>query len=75
VAVHVGGCSVLIGLVVDETSRVSRMDPVIHLNVVLAVVAFVAERPNNNGDVVPETVNKLFGPVKVGIGPFPIKRS
>jgi hypothetical protein len=45
------------------------------LNVVLAVVAFVAERPNNNGDVVPETVNKLFGPVKVGIGPFPIKRS
>jgi hypothetical protein len=48
------------------------VDPIVHLGVVLAIVALVTERPDDDRNMVPEAVDKLFGSIDVSIGPLPI---
>jgi hypothetical protein len=38
---------------------------------ILAVIALVTERPDDDGDVVSQPVNKLLCSVDVGVFPFP----
>ena len=73
VAVHISGRGVFVWLVVNEASWVSGVDPVVHVDVVLAIIALVAKRPDDDRDMVPEAVDKLFGSVDVCIGPLSIQ--
>lgn len=70
VAVHIGRGRVLIGFIMNKARRVRGVDPVVHFDAVLAVIALVAERPNDDGYVVSESVDKLLGSVDVCTSPF-----
>ena len=69
-AVHVGRRSILVRLVVDKACRIGCMDPVVHGDMVGPVVALIAERPDDDGDVVSQSVDKLLCSINVGVFPF-----
>jgi hypothetical protein len=70
-AVHICRGSVLVRLIVDEACRIGCMNPVVHNLVIFSIIALVPEGPDDDGDVVSQSVDKLLCSINVGVFPFP----